>query len=403
MSVFGFVENIPKDPIFHLNTLFSADERLDKLNLGVGAYKTEELTPYLLKSVSKADERLAQRHLNKEYLPMRGLKPFYEKAQQLVFGEHLDSIASRLASSQTVGGTGGLRVFGELLMRLGWTSIHVSTPTWANHGAIFEDVGLKVESYPYYNRQTHDIEFTQMLDYLNDLPARSAVLLHGCCHNPTGIDLSNDQWQQVINVMKEKQLLACVDLAYQGFGEGIKEDISSIDLMLKSGIELIIAQSFSKNFGLYGERVGALHILMNDENMVENMESQLQRLARVLYSNPPLHGARLVTEVLSDAELTQQWKEELSQMRERITLMRLELVDALEKACPSKDFSFMRNQKGMFSFSGLNKVHVTALKKDYGIYMPDSGRINIAGLCKEKIPYAVDAIVSVVTRNYEKV
>lgn len=396
MGFFDSVEMASPDPIFSLNTAFSADSRSTKVNLGVGAYKSAELKPVVLSSVKKAEAELVASGDYKEYLPIDGDKEYLHYLTELLFGASSEAVISgRVYGAQTLGGTGALRLGADFLYEELGNRVYLSNPTWANHKPLFARAGYQIEMYPYYDRVKHCLDFEKLCSFLETLEEKSIVLLHGCCHNPTGMDLSFDQWKQVSAIMKGKKLFPFFDLAYQGFGKGLEEDVQAVRFFADEGHEMFLAYSCSKNFGLYCERVGALFALASSKKVAEKMGSKIKILIRQNYSNPPAHGARVVKQILSSPVLRGEWSSELSRMRERIFEMRKAFASGLLACGGSNDFSFMRHQQGMFSFSGLEKDHVDRLISEYGIYMPSSGRINVAGLSSNNLDYVVDAILAV--------
>ncbi|MDD8058487.1 MULTISPECIES: amino acid aminotransferase [Shewanella] len=395
--IFSQVTLAPADPILGLTDAFKADTRAHKVNLGVGIYKDEAGQTPVLSSVKKAEAILLETEKSKNYLGIEGVQAYNQVVQGLLFGEDSKIITDkRAATAQAPGGTGALRVASEFLVRnTQSTTIWVSNPTWANHNNIFETAGLTVKEYRYYKAETHDMDFEAMLADLEQAQAGDVVLLHGCCHNPTGIDLSLAQWQQVAQVCLAKELLPLFDFAYQGFGAGIDEDAQGLRAVAAVVPELLIANSFSKNFGLYNERIGAVTVVAEDAESATNSFSQIKKTIRANYSNPPAHGGLIVSTILSDATLRQEWEAELTEMRQRIAEMRTLFVDSLKAEGVEQDFSFISRQNGMFSFSGLNKQQVARLKDEFAIYIVGSGRISVAGLTKNNMPAVCKAIAQV--------
>ncbi len=397
VMIFSEVTLAPADPILGLTDAFKADPRAHKVNLGVGIYKDEAGQTPVLNSVKKAEAILLETEKSKNYLGIEGVQAYNQVVQGLLFGQDSPIISDkRAATAQAPGGTGALRVAAEFLVRnTKSTTIWVSNPTWANHQNIFETAGLVVKEYRYYKAETHDMDFDAMLADLATAQPGDVVLLHGCCHNPTGIDLSLAQWEQVAQLCLTKQLLPLFDFAYQGFGAGIEEDAQGLRAVAAILPELLIANSFSKNFGLYNERIGAVTVVAEDENAATNSFSQIKKTIRANYSNPPAHGGLIVSTILSNAELRQEWEAELTEMRERIAQMRTLFVDSLKAEGVEQDFSFISRQNGMFSFSGLNKQQVARLKDEFAIYIVGSGRISVAGLTKSNMPAVCKAIAQV--------
>lgn len=395
--IFSQVVLAPADPILGLTDTFKADPRPGKVNLGVGIYKDEAGQTPVLHSVKKAEAILLEQEKTKNYLGIEGVLTYNRVVQELLFGEESALISSgRAATAQAPGGTGALRIAAEFLLRnTKANTIWVSNPTWANHQNIFETAGLTVKEYGYYNAEAMDIDFDGMIADLAKASPGDIVLLHGCCHNPTGIDLTLTQWEQVAQLCVEQQLVPLFDFAYQGFGAGIEEDAAGLRLVAAKVPELLVANSFSKNFGLYNERIGAVTVIAEDKDAAERAFSQVKRTIRANYSNPPAHGALIVSTILSDASLKAQWIEELAQMRQRIAEMRVLFVESLKAEGVTNDFSFISRQNGMFSFSGLNKAQVARLKDEFAVYIVGSGRISVAGMTKTNMPVICKAIAQV--------
>lgn len=387
----------PADPILGLNDAFNADPRQDKVNLGVGIYKTDAgLTP-VLSSVKKAEALLLTEEKTKNYLGIEGVKAYNAAVQALLFGpSHKVIQDKRVVTAQAPGGTGSLRIAAEFLVRQTKTRhVWVSNPTWANHQNIFETAGLICKEYRYYDAASHDLDFDAMLDDLSKANAGDLVLLHACCHNPSGIDLNLSQWQQVASLCLDKGLVPFLDFAYQGFGAGIEEDAAGLRVLADTVPELIVANSFSKNFGLYNERIGAVTLVAQDEDTAVRSFSQIKKTIRATYSNPPAHGGLIVSTILANPELRQEWEGELTQMRERIAQMRVLFVESLKQAGVTQDFSFISRQTGMFSFSGLNNEQVMRLREEFGIYIVGSGRISVAGMTTNNMDKICQAIAQV--------
>ena len=395
--IFSQVVLAPADPILGLTDTFKADPRQDKVNLGVGIYKDEAGQTPVLQSVKKAEALLLEQEKTKNYLGIEGVQTYNRVVQELLFGEGSDLVTSgRAATAQAPGGTGALRIAAEFLLRnTPSRTVWVSNPTWANHQNIFETAGLTVKEYGYYNASAHDIDFDGMMTDLANAQAGDVILLHGCCHNPTGIDLTLTQWELVANLCADKQLVPLFDFAYQGFGAGIEEDAAGLRLVASKVPELLVANSFSKNFGLYNERIGAVTVVAQNADEVVRAFSQVKRTIRANYSNPPAHGALIVSTILSDASLKALWVQELTEMRERIAEMRTLFVQSLKDEGVTQDFSFISRQNGMFSFSGLNKAQVARLKDEFGIYIVGSGRISVAGMTKTNMPVICKAIAQI--------
>ena len=396
-SVFDVVEMAPDDPILGLNEAFKTDPRKEKVNLSIGVYCTEEGKVPLLKVVEQTEKKLAEAGAPHTYLPITGIPAFTSGVQKLIFGPDSEVVKTkRAATVQSLGGTGALKVGADFLATvLKNPEAVVSAPTWQNHVAIFESAGFKVGSYPYYDKKTGEIDFPAMLESLKGLKKDTVVILHACCHNPTGVDLTQEQWAQVVDVCRDKGLIPFLDIAYQGFGAGLNEDAGSIRQFADSGIPFFVSNSFSKSFSLYGERTGALTVVCKSEEEAKRVNSKLKSVIRANYSNPPAHGAKIVSAVLNDPELLQQWHEDLKGMRERIKEMRHLLAEALKKEGAKVDFSFIEDQNGMFSFSRLTPEQVQRLKDEFGVYAVKSGRICVASLNKANVDYTAKAIKEV--------
>ncbi len=395
--IFSTVEQAPADPLFGLNDAFKADQRAGKINLGIGVYKNEDGTTPILSVVKQAEARLLDNEKSKVYLGIEGETQYNLGVQKLLFGQDSELLTqNRVVTLQAPGGTGALRLGAEFLVRqTDSRTIWVSSPTWANHNNIFSAAGLTIRNYRYYDDKSRGLDFEAMAADLSHARTGDIVLLHGCCHNPTGIDLSSEQWSKVADICVEKQLVPLFDFAYQGFGQGIEEDARGLRILAAKVPELLAANSFSKNFGLYNERIGALTVIAEDAGTAEKSHSQLKRIIRAMYSNPPAHGALIVSAILNDAQLNAQWQAELKQMRERIARMRQLFADTLKAEGVTRDFSFISEQIGMFSFSGLNKHQVEKLKTDFAIYVAGSGRISVAGMTKQNVAVICKAIARV--------
>jgi aromatic-amino-acid transaminase len=396
-SLLAGVELAPRDPILGLNEQFNADPNPAKVNLGVGVYTDENGKLPLLKCVKAAETAMAEAPKARGYLPIDGIAAYDQAVQGLVFGA--DSAAlrdGRVATIQALGGTGGLKVGADFLRRLRPAAkVLISDPSWENHRALFEGAGFQVDAYPYYDAKRGGVDVQAMLSALAATPPGTIVVLHACCHNPTGCDLSADDWQQVIEVVKRCGLVPFLDMAYQGFGDGIAEDGAVVGMFLAAGLEFFIATSFSKSFSLYGERVGALSVVCESKDAAVRVLSQLKRVIRTNYSNPPTHGAQVVAMVLTTPALRAQWEEELASMRTRIRAMRTLLRGRLEAAGIKRDLAYITQQRGMFSYSGLNKGQMQRLRDEFGVYGVDSGRICVAALNHGNIDAVVRAIAKV--------
>ncbi|MDB6145514.1 MAG: tyrB 2 [Pseudomonas sp.] len=397
MSLFSAVEMAPRDPILGLNEAFNADTRTDKVNLGVGVYCNEEGRIPLLRAVAEAETARVAQHAARGYLPIDGIQAYDVAVQKLLFGAESPLLAAgRVVTVQAVGGTGALKIGADFLKQLKpGAVVAISDPSWENHRALFETAGFPVQNYRYYDAASHDVNRAGMLEDLQNLPSGSIVVLHACCHNPTGVDLSMDDWKKVLEVLKAKGHVPFLDMAYQGFGDGIEEDAAAVRLFAESGLTFFASSSFSKSFSLYGERVGALSIVTESKEETGRVLSQVKRVIRTNYSNPPTHGAIIVATVLNSPELRAVWEKELAEMRLRIRGMRQAMVEKLA-ALTTQDFSFVGRQRGMFSYSGLTKDQAVRLRTEFGIYALDTGRICVAALNNSNIDQVTKAIVQVI-------
>lgn len=395
--MFERVNRAPADPILGLNEAFNADSRDGKVNLGVGVFKNEDGVTPILATVKEAEKRLLADETTKSYLAIGGDAEYGHQVQGLLFGQSHDILKNHLArTAQTPGGTGALRVASEFMARqLDVENIWVSNPTWANHGSVFASANLSVKPYRYYDAQTQSLDFDGMLEDLQQANANEAVLLHGCCHNPTGIDPTPEQWAALAELAEEKGFVVLFDFAYQGFAKGVEEDAEGLRIFAAKIPELLVASSFSKNFGLYNERVGAFTLVAADRTVADDAFSQVKTIIRANYSNPPAHGAKVVATVLGDDALRAQWIEEVAEMRKHIHRLRQLMVQTLKDIGVDRDFSFIEAQNGMFSFSGLTPEQVAQLKEEHGIYIVGSGRINVAGLSSKNMDTVCKAIASV--------
>lgn len=397
MTVLSVVEMAISDPILGLNEAFSADPRANKVNLGVGVYYNESGEIPILRTVQKAERKWLEKSSPRNYLPIDGLPAYNHAVQELLFGVDATVIKEgRVVTVQALGGTGGLKIGADFLKRLlPAVPVAISDPSWENHRNLFDTAGFRTILYPYYAEATNDLDFTKMLDGLNTLPRGTIVLLHACCHNPTGVDPTPQQWKEIMCTVQTRGLFPFFDLAYQGFGDGIDADASAVRLFTDAGISLFISSSFSKSFSLYGERVGALSIVCSDVLEAERVLSQLKRVIRTNYSNPPTYGAMIVATVLGNAELRAAWEQELAEMRERIHAMRLKLVEKLESRGVQRDFSFLQRHRGMFSYLGLTSTQVNLLREEFGVYLVGTGRICFAALNSRNMDLVADAITDV--------
>ncbi|KAL7134764.1 hypothetical protein ABFS83_11G047700 [Erythranthe nasuta] len=400
-SVFANVVRAPEDPILGVTVAYNKDQSPIKLNLGVGAYRTEEGKPLVLNVVRKAEQLLVNDPSRvKEYLPITGLADFNKLSAKLILGANSPAIQeNRVTTVQCLSGTGSLRVGGEFLAKhYHEKTIYIPLPTWGNHPKIFTLAGLSVKTYRYYDPNTRGLDFSGLLEDLGNAPPGAIVLLHACAHNPTGVDPTSDQWEQIRQLMRSKGLLPFFDSAYQGFASGnLDSDAGSVRMFVADGGECVAAQSYAKNMGLYGERVGALSIVCKSADVAARVESQLKLVIRPMYSNPPLHGASIVASILKDGDLYTEWTIELKAMADRIISMRQQLFDALQSKGTPGDWSHIVKQIGMFTFTGLNTNQVAFMTKEYHVYMTSDGRISMAGLSLRTIPHLADAIHAAVT------
>jgi aromatic-amino-acid transaminase len=396
-STFAHIEQAPPDPIIGLTEAFNQDPNPAKVNLGVGVYQDASGKVPVLKVVREAESRWYQEEATKSYLPIDGLPAYNKAVQKLLFGTDSQIIAeSRVVTVQGLGGTGSLKIGADFLKRfLPDSEVWISNPSWENHQMLFEAAGFRVNSYPYYDAETHGLDFNGMLETLKRLPARSIVVLHACCHNPTGVDLNAEQWSLVIDVVRRADIVPFLDFAYQGFGESLDEDAFAVRAFAEAGIPCLISSSFSKSFALYRERAGALTITTTGAEESKRVLSQVKRIIRTNYSNPSSHGAQLVAMTLADAELRQAWEAELTEMRQRIFQMREKFVARLIENGIEQDFSFIKNQRGMFSYSGLTPEQVKTLRDKYSLYIVSTGRICLAAMNDKNLDYICNAIADV--------
>ena len=398
MSLFSAVEMAPRDPILGLNEQFNADTNPKKVNLGVGVYFDDNGKLPLLQCVQAAEKAMMDKPTARGYLPIDGIAAYDAAVKSLVFGADSEPVKSgRVATVQGIGGTGGLKIGADFLKKLNPSAkVLISDPSWENHRALFTNAGFEVAAYRYYDAAKRGVDFTGMLADIQAAPAGTIVLLHACCHNPTGYDISAAQWDQVIAAIKSKDLVPFLDMAYQGFGHGISEDGAVIGKFVAAGLTFFVSTSFSKSFSLYGERVGALSVLCTSKEEADRVLSQLKIVIRTNYSNPPTHGGAVVAAVLGNPELRALWEKELGEMRVRIKAMRQKLVDGLKAAGVKQDMSFITSQIGMFSYSGLSKDQMVRLRSEFGVYGTDTGRMCVAALNSKNIDYVCQAIAKVV-------
>ncbi len=398
MSLFTAVEMAPRDPILGLNEQFNADNNPAKVNLGVGVYYDDNGKLPLLECVQAAEKAMMASPKARGYLPIDGIAAYDAAVKGLVFGTDSEPVKSgRVATIQAIGGTGGLKVGADFLKRLNPNAtVLISDPSWENHRALFTNAGFAVDTYPYYDAVARGVNFDGMLGALNAAPAGTIVVLHACCHNPTGYDITAAQWDQVVAAVKSKQLVAFLDMAYQGFGHGIAEDGAVIAKFVAAGLSFFVSTSFSKSFSLYGERVGALSVLCDNQEEAGRVLSQLKIVIRTNYSNPPTHGGAVVAAVLNDPALRTLWEKELGEMRVRIKAMRQKLVDGLKTAGVKQNMDFITTQIGMFSYSGLSKDQMVRLRSEFGVYGTDTGRMCVAALNSKNIDHVCASIAKVV-------
>jgi aromatic-amino-acid transaminase len=397
MSLFAHLEPYAGDPILSLNEDFQRDPRPGKINLSIGIYFDDEGRIPVLDCVRRAEERLLAQGGPKAYLPIEGSPAAREAVQALLFGAGHEALRSgRVATIQSVGSSGGLKVGGDFLAR--WfrgTTVWVSDPTWDNHRAMFEGCGLEVKTYPYYDPATGGVRFDAMCEALDALPPRSVVLLHACCHNPTGVDLTRAQWDVLAGVLRRRELLPFLDLAYQGYGDGIDEDAYAVRRLADAGLPFIVTNSFSKSMSVYGERAGALSVVCSDAAEAALVLGQLKATVRRIYSNPGLHAAGIISLVLGDAQLRASWERDVAAMRERILQMRRRFHEVLAQRCPGRDLGYLLTQRGMFSYTGLSAAQVDGLREAHGVYLIRSGRMCVAGLNSRNVEPAAVAMAAV--------
>jgi aromatic-amino-acid transaminase len=398
-SLFSSIEMAPRDPILGITEAYNADANPAKVNLGVGVYTDDNGKVPLLECVKRAEAQLTAAAAPRSYLPIDGLASYDKQVQALVFGADSPAVTEgRAITVQSLGGTGGLKIGADFLKRFNPDAeVWISDPSWENHRALFESAGFVVKTYPYYDAATHGVNFTGLLNALESAKPGTVIVLHACCHNPSGVDLTDSQWDQVIEVVGRRQLVPFLDLAYQGFSRSIDEDGAVVRRFAATGRALLVSNSFSKSFSLYGERIGAFNLVASSREEAQHVLSQIKRVVRTNYSNPPTHGAQLVATVLGTTELRALWEQELSGMRDRIKAMRQSFVAKLKTRLPAKDFSFVAHQNGMFSFSGLSQAQVARLKSEFSVYAVDSGRICVAALNTRNIDTVVEAIASVLS------
>jgi aromatic-amino-acid transaminase len=395
--MFQHIPPFAGDPILSLNEDFQKDPRTNKINLSIGIYFDDAGSIPVMDSVRRAEAAVVAKGGPKPYLPIEGAANFRGAVQELLFGAGHEAITSgRIATIQSVGSSGGLKVGADFLAtHFKGSQVWVSDPTWDNHRSMFEGAGLTVNTYPYYDAATGGLKFAQMLDTLRGLPAKSIVLLHACCHNPTGVDLTRAQWDELIPVLRERQLIPYLDLAYQGFGDGIEADAYAVRALASAGVSFFIANSFSKSMSVYGERCGALSVVCPDAYQAGLVLGQMKFTVRRNYSSPPIHGGQIVATVLTDPALRQSWETELGAMRERILAMRKTLHGVLSAKLPGRNFDYFLTQRGMFSYTGMTTAQVDTLRETHGVYMVRSGRICVAGLNTSNVEATAVAMAAV--------
>jgi len=396
-SLFANVEMAPRDPILGLNEAYNADKNPAKVNLGVGVYFGDDGKIPLLAAVKAAEKARLETQPPRGYQPIEGTPAYNGAVQNLLFGKDSELLAAgRSVTCQCLGGTGALKVGADYLKRLlPDATVYISDPSWENHRALFEGAGFPVKDYAYYDAATRGVDFAAMKASLAAMSAKSIVVLHACCHNPTGADITAAQWAEVVAAIKEKNLVAFIDMAYQGFADNIQQDAAALDLFTASGLQFFVSSSFSKSFSLYGERVGALTIVTASKDESARVLSQVKRVIRTNYSNPPTHGGAIVAACLASPELRQMWETELAGMRDRIRVMRASLVENL-KAAGAPNFAFINVQRGMFSYTGLTAAQVEKMRAEYGIYAVSTGRICVAALNTRNIEYVAKAVAAVI-------
>ena len=399
MSMFTSVSMAPRDPILGLNEEFASSQHPNKVNLGVGVYFDDNGKLPLLQCVQEAEKKLMSTPSARGYLPIDGIVAYDNAVKSLVFGADSQAVQSaRVATVQGLGGTGGLKIGADFLKKLlPHAKVLISDPSWEHHRALFTQAGFEVDTYAYYDASQRGVDFEAMIHSLEQAAPATIVVLHACCHNPTGYDITQEQWGKVIDTIKSKNLTAFLDMAYQGFGQGIEEDGAIVGRFVQAGLNFLVSTSFSKSFSLYGERVGALSVLCEDAQEAQRVLSQLKIMIRTNYSNPPIHGGAVVAEVLNTPALRQIWEKELAEMRVRIKSMRQKLVDGLKAAGVKTDMSFITQQVGMFSYSGLSKEQMVRLRNEFGVFGTDSGRMCVAALNSKNIDHVCASIAKVLS------
>jgi aromatic-amino-acid transaminase len=397
LSPFSEVPLAPADPILGLTEAFQADKNPNKVNLGVGVYQDGRGKVPVLSVVREAERRWYEKEDSKSYLPIDGLPSYRQEVQALLFGRDSSLVKEgRVVTAQALGGTGALKLGADFLRRfLPQSELYISQPSWENHRALFEAAGFAVKEYPYYSPKTHGLDFAAMRDALSTLPAQTVVLLHACCHNPTGADLSPEQWQEVVEIAKARALVPFIDFAYQGFGDGIEQDAYAARALASAGVSFFIANSFSKSMSVYGERCGALSVVCPTPQEAQRVLGQLKLTVQRIYSSPAIHAAGIVARVLSDTRLRPMWEAEVAQMRERIQAMRRALHEVLSARVPERDFNYLLTQRGMFSYTGLSAAQVDRLRDEHAVYLIRSGRMCVAGLNRGNVERTAQAFAAV--------
>lgn len=395
--MFQHVDIYPGDPILSLVDTYKKDPRSHKVNLGIGIYYDEAGNIPVLGSVQTAEAQIAQKMTPRPYLPMEGAPDYRKAVQELLWGtDHPALQAGRIATVQTLGGSGALKVGADFLHRyFPQSEVWVSDPTWDNHHAIFQGAGIQTHTYPYYDEKTGGVRFTELLNTFRQLPPKSIVLMHPCCHNPTGVDLSRAQWEELLPVITERELIPFLDIAYQGFGDSITSDTFAVHMLTEAGISFFVSNSFSKNLSLYSERCGGLSVVCPNAEEADRVLGQLKLTVRKIYSSPPSHGAQVVASVLTQPELRAAWENEVGEMRDRIKAMRQKLYDTLTAKLPGKDFSYMITQRGMFSYTGLTPEQVDRLREEFAVYLVRTGRMCVAGLNSRNVEYVANSMATV--------
>lgn len=398
MPLYSDLEQLPEDPILSIPPLYKADPRAEKINLSIGAYQDEEGRPVVFDAVREAEKTIFENQMDKEYLPIEGDREYIEATLRLVLGESPCLAEHRISALQTVGASSALHLSGKLLKRIKVETIFLANPSWANHRLLYSQAGLEIGTYPYYDSQTHRICFDSLCQAVEQFPVRSAMLLQGSCHNPTGRNLSENEWRALSHLLKKKQIIPVLDISYQGLGQDLEKDAFAVRLFAKEHTPLICA-SFSKNFGLYGERAGLLAAVLPDKGLHPKVMSNLKQLVRGIYSSPPLQAARIIKTILNTPTLNSLWREQLHSMQQRLKAMRSALANGLTARNNAKDFSFITEEEGFFSLLGLSKEQVLWLREAKGIYLTENGRINIAGLSSNTLPAVIPALLDAYHRN----